>query len=600
MVFPAESYAEKEGTVVHPDGRLQRLRPAISRPGHTRPEWQVLADLAARLDLDLGVLTGPMASAQLFEAVPFYAGLTLEEIGGRGVRWQERDAAAGLPAGDEAPFALGDPSSAPPADANGSGALLLGTFRSLWSSPEVEVSPALQFLRSRQCLEISPVDADRLGIGDGEQVEVVPHANGSGGAGAGAGAARRAGRIQAAPACGPSVALREALAPGTVFLQEATAEGLRDVADRRRPRAAGGGPPGVIATVGYYEPWWIQILKAIVIFAVGLQLVPVVLLVERKLLGRFQGRYGPNRVGPYGVAQPLADILKLLTKEQSRPDTSVGALFVLAPIVSICTAVAAFAIIPFGDPQDIFGTKVGLYGVDVWIGPLYLFAFGAIAFYGLMLGGWASGSKYSFLGAMRAAAQLISYEVSQGLALLGVVISAQTLSLTGIVHAQAGMWYIVPQFVGFLIFMTASFAETNRAPFDLAEADAELVGGYNTEYGGGASPPTTSPSTSTCWSSRGSPRPSSSAAGCCPSAARRGLGGSPRGPLQDGHLHLLLHLDQRHAAAAALRPADVARLEGAAPAGHAERPGDRDRGDGMTSSHYSTSTPGNLQPQGSR
>jgi NADH-quinone oxidoreductase subunit H len=157
----------------------------------------------------------------------------------------------------------------------------------------------------------------------------------------------------------------------------------------------------------------------------------------------------------------------------------------VAPIVSICTAVAAFAIIPFGDPQDIFGTRVGLYGVDLSIGPLYLFAFGAIAFYGLMLGGWASGSKYSFLGAMRAAAQLISYEVSQGLALVGVVISAQTLSLTGIVHAQAGMWYIVPQLVGFLIFMTASFAETNRAPFDLVEADAELVGGYNTEYGGG-------------------------------------------------------------------------------------------------------------------
>jgi NADH-quinone oxidoreductase subunit H len=241
----------------------------------------------------------------------------------------------------------------------------------------------------------------------------------------------------------------------------------------------------VIATVGYYEPWWIQIVKGIVIFAVALQLVPVVLLVERKLLGRFQGRYGPNRVGPYGLAQPLADILKLLTKEQSRPDTSVGALFVVAPIISICTAVAAFAIIPFGDPQDIFGTRVGLYGVDLSIGPLYLFAFGAIAFYGLMLGGWASGSKYSFLGAMRAAAQLISYEVSQGLALVGVVISAQTLSLTGIVHAQAGMWYIVPQLVGFLVFMTASFAETNRAPFDLVEADAELVGGYNTEYGGG-------------------------------------------------------------------------------------------------------------------
>jgi NADH-quinone oxidoreductase subunit H len=241
----------------------------------------------------------------------------------------------------------------------------------------------------------------------------------------------------------------------------------------------------VPALIGYYEPWWIQVIKALVIFVVALQLVPVVLIVERKLLGRFQSRYGPNRVGPYGLAQPLADIVKLLTKEQFRPSTSVGLLFALAPVISILTAVAAFAIIPFGDTQDIFGTKVGLYGIDVSIGPLYILAFGAIAFYGVMLGGWSSGSKYSFLGAMRGAAQLISYEVSQGLALLGVLFSAQTLSLTGIVHAQAGMWYVVPQFVGFLVFLIAGFAETNRAPFDLTEADAELVGGYNTEFGGG-------------------------------------------------------------------------------------------------------------------
>jgi NADH-quinone oxidoreductase subunit H len=240
-----------------------------------------------------------------------------------------------------------------------------------------------------------------------------------------------------------------------------------------------------LATVGFYEEWWIQVLKAIVIFAVGLQLVPVVLVAERKLLGRFQSRYGPNRVGPYGALQPLADIVKLLTKEQFRPSTAVGFLFAFAPLISIVTAVAAFAIIPFGNVQHIFGKPVGLYGIDVSIGPLYLFAFGAIAFYGIMLGGWSSGSKYSFLGAMRGAAQLISYEVSQGLALVGVIFTAQTLSLTGIVEAQQGMWYIVPQFFGFLIFLAASFAETNRAPFDLTEADAELVGGYNTEYGGG-------------------------------------------------------------------------------------------------------------------
>jgi len=240
----------------------------------------------------------------------------------------------------------------------------------------------------------------------------------------------------------------------------------------------------VLAVVGYFEPWYVQIIKAVVLFAIGLQLVPVVLVVERKLLGRFQGRYGPNRVGPFGVLQPLADIGKLIGKESFDPNTSIKALYILAPIISILTAVAAFAIIPFGDTADIFGTQVGLYGLDVGIGPLYLFAFGAVAFYGLMLGGWASGSKYSFLGAMRAAAQLISYEVSQGLALVGVIMTAGSLSLVDIVHAQAGMWYIVPQFAGFLVFLVAGFAETNRAPFDLAEADAELVAGYNTEYGG--------------------------------------------------------------------------------------------------------------------
>ncbi len=242
----------------------------------------------------------------------------------------------------------------------------------------------------------------------------------------------------------------------------------------------------VLADVNYYEPWWIQLLKAVVIFAVVFQLVPVILLVERKLLGRFQHRYGPNRVGPFGVLQPMADIGKLIFKEQFRPTTSIGWLFALAPAISMMTAVATVAIIPFGPVVDIFGTDVGLYGIDVSIGILYAFAFGGIAFYGLMLGGWASGSKYSFLGSMRAAAQLISYEVSQGLAVIGVIMMAGSLSLVEIVEKQdGGVWYVVPQLVGFLIFTVAAFAETNRPPFDLPEADAELVGGYNTEYGGG-------------------------------------------------------------------------------------------------------------------
>jgi len=242
----------------------------------------------------------------------------------------------------------------------------------------------------------------------------------------------------------------------------------------------------VSASVSYFEPWWVQIIKALVIFGVVFAILPILIIYERKLLGRFQNRYGPNRVGPFGLMQPLAEILKFATKEPFRPSTSIGYLFRIAPAIAILTAVASLALIPFGDVQDVLGQKVGLYGIDVSVGPLFVFAFGGISFYGIMLGGWASGSKYSFLGSMRAAAQLISYEVSQGLSLVGVLITAGTLSLTGIVHAQGGMWYFIPQFVGFLVFMTASFAETNRAPFDLVEADAELVGGYFTEYGGTA------------------------------------------------------------------------------------------------------------------
>ena len=235
------------------------------------------------------------------------------------------------------------------------------------------------------------------------------------------------------------------------------------------------------------ETTLVQILKAIVIFAFILQVVPLILLLERKLLGRFQSRYGPNRVGAYGLMQPLADVLKLLSKESSTPATAVPWMMAIAPVISIVTAVATLAIIPFG-PQGAWGGDLGLYGIDVSIGLLYFFAFGSLAFYAFVLGGWASGSKYSFLGAMRSAAQLISYEVAIGMSLLGVAMMAGSLSLVDIVEAQGsdgrGMWFIVPQFVGFLIFMVAGFAESARPPFDLPESDAELVAGYNTEFGG--------------------------------------------------------------------------------------------------------------------
>jgi NADH-quinone oxidoreductase subunit H len=235
-----------------------------------------------------------------------------------------------------------------------------------------------------------------------------------------------------------------------------------------------------LAEVGYAEATWILIAKSLVIFLGVFLIVPVLTVVERKLIGRFQHRYGPNRVGPVGMMQPLADILKLVGKQFFRPAAAVPLLYAIGPALVIFSGITTIAILPFGDVKD----GVGFYGIDVSIGVLYFFAFGSLAFYGLLLSGWSSGSKYSFLGAMRSAAQLISYEVSMGLALLGAVMMAGTLSMVSIVEAQGELWYVVPQFVGFLVFMVAGFAETNRAPFDLPEADAELVQGFQTEYGG--------------------------------------------------------------------------------------------------------------------
>jgi len=237
---------------------------------------------------------------------------------------------------------------------------------------------------------------------------------------------------------------------------------------------------GEVSSTG---PVWVQLVKAVVIFVIIFQLVPVVLWVERRLLGRFQSRLGPNRVGPAGLLQPVADVLKLVSKEASTPITAVPWMMAIAPVISIATGVLTLAIIPFGAP-GAYGGEFALAGIDVSIGILYFFAFGSLAFYGLVLGGWASGSKYSFLGSMRAAAQLVSYEVAIGLSLLGVAITAGSLSLVDIVAAQDKIWFGAPQFVGFLIFLVAGFAESSRPPFDLPEADAELVAGYNTEFGG--------------------------------------------------------------------------------------------------------------------
>ena len=206
---------------------------------------------------------------------------------------------------------------------------------------------------------------------------------------------------------------------------------------------------------------------------------------ERRVIARLQVRVGPNRAGPAGLLQPLADALKLFFKEDIRPATADRLLYPIAPAIALFAALAAFAVVPMGPSITVGGASIPLQIADLPVGVLYLLAASSLGVYGLVLGGWSSGSKYSLLGGLRAAAQLVSYELILGLSLVGVVIVSGSLSLGQIVEAQArSVPYVLLQPVGFLLFLIAAVAEVNRAPFDLPEADTELVAGYHTEYSG--------------------------------------------------------------------------------------------------------------------
>ncbi len=231
--------------------------------------------------------------------------------------------------------------------------------------------------------------------------------------------------------------------------------------------------------------WWVSAIKAIVIVNVVLLAFAYTTLLERKLLGRMQLRYGPNRAGPFGLLQPIADLVKLVRKESFFPSGAIDAPYIAAPVVSAFTALAAFSVIPWGQGWHIWKWDVTGQIVNVPIALILIFALGSIGIYGFIVGGWASQSKYSLLGAMRTCAQLVSYEVSLALAVLGVVLMGQSLSLVDIVQKQGEtIWFFIPQLVGLVTFFVAGVAETSRAPFDLPEAEQELVAGYHTEYGG--------------------------------------------------------------------------------------------------------------------
>ena len=236
------------------------------------------------------------------------------------------------------------------------------------------------------------------------------------------------------------------------------------------------------------ERWWISLIKAAIIINLVLVTFAYLTLAERKIMGRMQLRYGPNRAGPFGLLQPIADLVKLVRKESFFPAAAIDTLYIFSPFIAAFAALSTFSVIPWGPGWHIGHYYVTGYVANVPIALILVFAVGSIGIYGFIVGGWSSDSKYALLGSMRTCAQLVSYEVSLALSVLGVVIMSRSLSLVDIVDRQYHEWwylpYVVPQFVGFVVFMLAGTAETARAPFDLPEAEQELVAGYHTEYGG--------------------------------------------------------------------------------------------------------------------
>ena len=225
-------------------------------------------------------------------------------------------------------------------------------------------------------------------------------------------------------------------------------------------------------------------IKAIILILILLTGFAYATYYERKAIARIQVRIGPNRAGPWGLLQPVADGVKLIFKEEFIPAKADKVLFTLAPIITVIPAFLIGAVIPWGGEVPFFGRTAHLYLADINVATLYVVAVGSLAVYGIVLAGWSSNNKYSLLGGLRSAAQMISYELALGLALVGPILIAGSMSLVKIVEAQKSVWFIVYQPLAFIIFLIAAFAEINRSPFDLPEAEQELTGGYHTEYSG--------------------------------------------------------------------------------------------------------------------
>ena len=234
-----------------------------------------------------------------------------------------------------------------------------------------------------------------------------------------------------------------------------------------------------------HDPWWLVLIKVVAVFAFLVVTVLMAILFERKIVGYMQQRIGPNRTGPWGMLQSLADGVKLMLKEDIIPTAADKIVFILAPIISAVPAFLAIAVVPFGPANDqvsIFGHRTALQLTDLPVGILYVLAATSIGIYGIVLAGWASGSTYPLLGGLRSTAQMISYEIAMSLSFVAVFIYAGTMSTSGIVNSQHSWWNALPLLPSFVVYLVSMVGETNRAPFDLPEAEGELVGGFHTEY----------------------------------------------------------------------------------------------------------------------
>ncbi|MCB9440166.1 MAG: NADH-quinone oxidoreductase subunit NuoH [Mycolicibacterium sp.] len=231
-----------------------------------------------------------------------------------------------------------------------------------------------------------------------------------------------------------------------------------------------------------HDPWWLMLIKAVAVFGFLVLTVLVAILVERKVLGRMQDRFGPNRVGPWGLLQSLVDGVKLALKEGLLPAGVDRPIYLLAPVIATIPAIMAFAVIPLGPAVSMFGHRTPLQLTDLPVAVLYILAVASVGVYGIVLAGWSSGSTYPLLGGLRSSAQVISYEIAMALSFAAVFLYAGTMSTSGIVAAQQRTWYVFLLLPSFLVYLTSMVGETNRAPFDLPEAEGELVAGFHTEY----------------------------------------------------------------------------------------------------------------------